>query len=251
MKQDLEYIVFIDRYLKGEMSPEELSWFKKELEGNQALCNEVELHKKVNTALSNGEMIDLKNQLDLIHQEIEEAAEYGKSAARHIYRKVYYSTTTLVVAVLMFALYNTNRNFSSDKLVEKFYEPELASHAFRGELDSESMLVNAMDFYNNKQYNEAIALFETLLKEDASKMGLNLYSGISHMEINKYEAANEKFKRIIDNKPNPFVESATWYLGMCYVMTDERDKAAEQFEALAKNSKYYQKDARKILRRIK
>ena len=226
MKQDLEYTVFIDRYLKGEMSPEELNWFEKELEGNQALRNEIELHKKVDAVLSNGEMIDLKNQLDLIHQEIEEAAEHSQSAIQYIYRKVYYSATALVVAVLMFTLYITNRDFTSDKLIEKFYEPEHASLTLRGEIDGENMLLNAMDFYNNKQYGEAIALFETLLEEKEKKMGLNLYSGISHMEIQEYEEANEQFKHIIDNKPNPFVESATWYLGMCYVMTNDRDKAA-------------------------
>ncbi len=251
MKQDLEYTVFIDRFLKGEMSPDELNWFEKELAGNQALSSEVELHKKVDATLSDGEMIDLKNQLELIHQEIEEATEYSQSAIRHIYRKIRYSGAALAVAVLLFTLYIANRDFSSDKLVEKYYNPEIASLTLRGDLDGESMLVNAMDLYNKKQYSEAIALFETLLKEDDSKMGLNLYSGISHMEIKEFKAANERFTKIINNKPNPFVESATWYLGMCYIMTDDRERAAEQFEALAKHSKYYEKDAKRILRRIK
>jgi hypothetical protein len=34
-------------------------------------------------------------------------------------------------------------------------------------------------------------------------------------------------------------------------MTNNREKAKEQFETLAKSDGYYKKDARKILRRIK
>lgn len=82
-------------------------------------------------------------------------------------------------------------------------------------------------------------------------MGLNLYSGISHMEIKEFQKANERFQIIIDNKPNPFVESATWYLGMCYLMTDEREKALEKFSILAKNKGFYQTDAQKIIKHLK
>lgn len=251
MKQDLEYTVFIERYLMGEMSPEELNWFEKELDGNTNLRNEVELHKKVNSVLSDSEMIDLKNQLDTIHQEIKEAEENGQSKIRHSLKKAFYSTTALAVVVLMFTLYITNRNFSSDKLVEKYYEPELSSITFRGEAESEKALSEAMNFYNNRQYNEAIKIFENLLDDDNTKIGLNLYSGISHMEIDSYKIANERFQRIIDGKPNPFVESASWYLGLCYIMTDMPEEAKEQFEMLASTSKYYKKNAKKILRRLK
>ncbi len=251
MKQDLEYTVFIERFLRGEMSPEELNWFEKEIEGNQQLRNEIELHKKIDLVLSDKELIELKNQLDLIHQEIEEVTENGHGAIRKIYRRVYYSAAALVVGVLIFTLYLTNRNFTTQKLLDRFYEPDVASVTFRGTDSNKDLLAKAMDLYNNKEYGQAIEIFETILQEDKSKIGLNLYSGISHMEIQKYSAANERFRRIIDNKPNPFVESATWYLGMCYLFTENTDKALEQFETLVNTDGYYRRDAKRIIRRMK
>jgi len=70
------------------------------------------------------------------------------------------------------------------------------------------------------------------------------------MELEKYSDANKKSQNILDNKPNAFVESATWYLGMCYILIDERDKAADQFEILANREGYYQNNAKNILKRI-
>jgi tetratricopeptide (TPR) repeat protein len=251
MKQDLEYTVFIERYLRGEMGPDEHNWFEKEIEGNLLLRDEIELHKKIDIVLSDSDMIALKNQLDRIHEEIEEVTQNGQGAIRKIYRRVYYSATALVVGVLLFVLYLTNRNFSTNQLIEKFYEPNVASVTFRGNDSNENLLAHAMELYNKKEYKQAIQIFESILREDKSKIGLNLYSGISYMEIKEYEQANERFQRIIDNKPNPFVESATWYLGMCYIMTENQDKAIEQFEILAKGDGFYKKNAKKILRRMR
>jgi tetratricopeptide (TPR) repeat protein len=251
MKQDLEYTVFIERYLRGEMIPDELNWFEKEIEGNQQLRNDIKLHKKIDAVLSDSELIELKNQLELIHQEIEKVTENGQGAIRKIYKRVYYSSAALVVGVFIFTMYLTNRNFTTQKLIDRFYEPEVASVTLRGTDTNKDLLAKAMTFYNHKEYGQAIEIFESILNEDESKIGLNLYSGISHMEIEKFDIANERFQRIIDDKPNPFVESATWYLGMCYLQTENKEKALEQFEALVGSDGFYKKEAKRIIRRMK
>lgn len=251
MKQDLEYTIYIERYLRGEMNPEELRWFEKELDGNTALSNEIELHRKVDAVLSNGEMIELKKQLDLIHKEIEEVAQSGQGAIRKIYQRVYYTASVLAVGIILFTLFFATRNFSNHKLVEEYYQPDVASITYRSGDQSDMLLQDAMTFYSQKDYASAIKLFEKIQSKDQSKVGVNLYSGIANLEIKNYNKANQNFQTIIDQKPNPFVESATWYLGMCYIMTNDRTKAKEQFEVLVKSDGYYKKDARKILRRIK
>jgi TolA-binding protein len=71
------------------------------------------------------------------------------------------------------------------------------------------------------------------------------------MEINEYAKANENFKRIIDHKANAFIESAEWYLGLCYLKTGDINKATEIFQTIAVSEGYYKKEARKVLKRIK
>jgi tetratricopeptide (TPR) repeat protein len=107
-----------------------------------------------------------------------------------------------------------------------------------------------MTLYENKDYADAIQLFEKVLAEDNSRVGLNLYSGISHMEIEEYAEANNSFKKIINHKANAFIESAEWYLGLCYLKTNENDKAAIVFEDIVERDGYFKKDARKIIKKL-
>ncbi len=251
MKQDFDYTEFIERYLQGEMAPDEKVWFEKEIEGNLSLRDEINLRRKVNSVLTDKDMIELKVQLDKIHQEIFEATEKGKGAIRKIYRKVYFTAGTLTVFVLMFSFYLSNRNYSNEKLVELYYQPIKASVSVRAADPSGDKLSKAMVLYNAQRYEEAISAFEKILTEDKTKVGVNLYSGISHMEMEKYDLANERFQRVIEGEPNPFVESAYWYLGMCYLMTNNREKAAEKFQLLTDSEGFYHQQAKKILKRIK
>ena len=112
-------------------------------------------------------------------------------------------------------------------------------------------LRSAMILYEQKEYTKAIELFENILKADESRIGLNLYTGISHMEIKEYAEANKNFKKIIDHKANAFIESAEWYLGLCYLMTDDTVKAEEIFVDIAGKNGYYRKEAKRILKMLK
>ena len=250
MRQDLDYNDFIERYLQGEMTPEEKMWFEKEIEGNMALYEEVKLRRQVDLVLSDKELVELKAQLEQIHMEIHEVTEKGRGAIRKIYHRVYYAAGALVMLIIGFSFYMYNRDFSNNKIIEAYYQPASANTTFRSGSAENDQLAKAMDYYKNHEYESAITLFEDILSKDPTKIGLNLYSGISHMEVKEYNAANESFQTIIQNQPNPFVESAKWYLGMCYIMTNKREKAAEQFKALADNKGFYQQDAKRILRRI-
>jgi tetratricopeptide (TPR) repeat protein len=251
MKQDFDYSRFIERFLQGDMTPDEKIWFEKEIEGNSALKNEIDFRRQVDSVLSDKDLIELKAQLDQIHQEIYEVTERGKGTIRKIYQRVYFAAGSLVIFALLFTMYLSNRNLSNDRLLELYYQPAKVSMNFRASAPGQDKLAQAMQLYQGKQYAKAIALFENIIKNDASSVGVNLYSGISYMELKQYSKANQKFQNILKNRPNPFVESATWYLGMCYIETNDRDKAAQQFAALANKGGFYQHDAKSILKHIK
>lgn len=251
MKQDFDYGTYIERYLDREMEPDERIWFEKEVEGNSTLESEISLRRKVNSVLSDKEVVELKLQLDKIHKEIFEVTEKGKGTIKKIYRRVYLTATTLAVFVVLFSVFMSNRSLSNERLIDLHYQPYKSSESFRSIEKSEETLNMAMELYRAERFAEAIPLFESLLSKDNSKIGLNLYAGIAHVETKNFGEANKKFNKIIEYKPNPFVESATWYLGLSYIMTGERIKAKKYFEELSGSEGFYTKDAKKILKRIK
>jgi tetratricopeptide (TPR) repeat protein len=232
------------------MSSEEKTWFEKELEGNPALQVELDFHKKVNAVLADKESIELKAKLDTIHNDIIRTTHKGKGIVKKAYRKSYTAIGSLAAIIVLLAVYLTSYNFSSDDLIGLYYKPAESTISFRNASTHNDILSLGMEYYDNHEYQKAIELFETVLEQDESQLGVNLYAGISHMELEEYATANSNFQTIIDQEPNPFVESATWYLGLCYLFTNDKDKAKEAFLVLVENHSYYEKDAKKLLRRL-
>lgn len=254
MKQEINYSRYVDRYLDGVMESDEKIWFEKELENNEELKSEVSFQKRLLNVLADSEILDLNSQLEDIHSQV------YKPWARSINlplrsRKTLYilGSMAATIAVLMFVWLNSAKNnISSAELYAEYYQPAEINMSFRTAEDIvDKDLRSAMLLYEDKEYSKAISLFEKILSTDDSRIGLNLYSGISYMELSHYAEANENFKRIIDHKANAFIESAQWYLGLCYLKTGEIDKANEIFQAIASSEGYYKKEARKVLKKIR
>jgi hypothetical protein len=250
MMHEINYTDFIERYLKNEMTSDEKAWFEKEKEGNSALQEEINFHKKLDSVLADKETIEFKAQLELIHNEINETAREGSRLVNGFYKKATMVIGAFASVAIVVTLYLYNYNFSNEKLIAEYYQPIESSMSFRSASNSTDVLSEAMKLYEIQEYSKAIELFESILQEGSSKPSINLYSGISHMELKNYSMANERFKAILDEEPNPFVESATWYLGLCYLFTNEREKARESFLVLEKSDGYYKASAKKILRRL-
>ena len=90
--------------------------------------------------------------------------------------------------------------------------------------------------------------FKKIIDKDASNIAVKFYYGISNIEIHNYANAITAFNEIIRQNDNLYIEHAEWYLGLCYLKSNQKDKALDQFLAVASNpDNYHQKEARAIL----
>ena len=251
MKKDNNYSGYVDRYLDGVMDRNETNRFIHEIESNKPLQDELHLQKKIHAAIVNSELIDLEAQLNDIYDHTYRPFRKVVNIPARVRKIAVYSMTAAAVIVLIsIVLVNlANRSGSVTELYAEYYQPAEINMSFRAAEDMvDSELRSAMILYEKEEYAEAIQLFEKILKGDNSRIGLNLYSGISHMEIQEYAEANRNFRKIIDHKANAFIESAEWYLGLCYLMTEEDEKAEELFTKIASQDGYYRKEAKRILK---
>jgi len=255
MKQEINYSRYVDRYLDGVMSASEKLWFEKEIDSNVELQSEIDLQKKINHVISDKDILDLQSRLDVIYRKTyhpwKETINFAKLKAK----PVYILSGIAVILLLAFSLvasFMYGKKTTSEALYAEYYKrAEINMNLRTAEDIVDSELRSAMVLYDNKDYEKAIVLFEKIIEKDNTRIGLNLYSGISRMEIKQYDEANRNFNKIIDHKANAFIESAQWYLGLCYLMTSENQKAKEVFYRIAKSDGYYKKDARRILKKIK
>jgi tetratricopeptide (TPR) repeat protein len=254
MKQEIDFSRYIDRYLCGVMSSDERIWFLKEVEGNKLLQEDLQLHQKLNSLISEQKTISLQEQLNSIHKNLFDKGKRFKPDRKPSRKVIYYTigiATSLVLSGIVISR-QINTPLDSKYVYAEYFKPADIAMSFRSADNSaiNNDLRLAMAFYENKKFNDAIRIFEDILNKDSSRIGLNLYSGISYMEIKEYAEANKKFNKIIDHKANAFIESAQWYLGLCYLMTEEPTKAKNVFMGIANSESYFRKDAKRILKKM-
>jgi tetratricopeptide (TPR) repeat protein len=249
MKNQLDYSEFIERYLDGEMTGQELIWFEKELDSDEWLQKEVRLRQKVNQAILDEDSMRFGDELENAY-----AAFMDNSGSHsHRKRKIIIGGSVLATAIVAFILILglTSREYTNEQLFERYYKPYESNMTFRSadnELNPD--LVLAMQLYENENYNEALKLFERILQNDPKRVGLNFYSGISQMEIKEYDQAGRSFNKVIDDRYNMYMEQAEWYLSLCYIITNQDDKAVRLLEKISSDNGFFHKEAVKLLRKL-
>lgn len=253
MDKKKKYTRIIDRYLDGDLNGLELQTLEKELDSSPELRKELRLQREINAALAEKEVLDLRAQLKVIHRSLEPVPE------RNMARKLVHSKLARIAAasvVLLIAIAVLTNNFTGnrvnyDKIFNKYYETYKPLNVRSGFSEIDKMYRNALTAYQKEDYEKALTLFEEVLELDQSRMEANLMTGVSNMELDEYEEANSSFRKVINHNDNLFIEHAEWYIGFCYIKTDNTDKAIMQFARIASGNSLNKDEAKRILRKIK
>ena len=139
----------------------------------------------------------------------------------------------------------------TDKLFQQYYETPEFSDIVRSDLDIDRLYFEAITCYADKQFTEAVELFERVVQIDKNNMKAHLAAGISNIETNQPTKAEESFVIVIEQKDNLYVDQANWYLGLCYLKMNNLEDAGKQFDMIALDDRSYkQAMAKKILKKL-
>ncbi len=250
-KMSNKYREFIRPFLDGELSREELDWFSKELESNAVLAEDIRLYREVDNAIREQDVMELRDQLDVIHNTI---GEPGVPVKQTRYRKVisYGAIASLAILLSLGVLLKVqHKKLSNQQIYERHFEPYEVTMVYRSAGDEDLQWQKAVTAYNEQDYTAAIPLFKQLLEKHPEEMEYQLSLGISYMEEEQYNQAGSSFRTIIDQNDNLYIEQAEWYLGFCYLQTGQNEEARKQFREIARSNSSYNNKAKIVLRRIK
>ncbi len=253
MDSTRKYTKIIDRYLDGEMDGEELTSFENELDLNPELRKELKLHREIKIALGEKEIIDLRGQLKGIHRSIFEPKKEMSFSKRMVTSSITHVAAASIVILLSIAIFSnlfTGNISVNDRLFDKYYERYEPLNVRSGSYEINEMYRKALVAYHNENFENALILFEDVLNYDQTRMEANIMSGVSNMELSEYKKASSSFRKVLDHKNNLFIEDAQWYLGFCYLKTENTNKAIDQFTKIATSTSSRKEKARKILRKI-
>ena len=246
----IDFSHFIERYIAGEMSEEEKAWFERELLGNESLSAEVELRRKTDIVLKNQDVVSLRNKLSQIDKRRRETEVPAAKSKRPVYIR-YAAIITALIVFGSIALHK-GKSTASDEPISRYYKPYDPPASQRsGKVEANADFTLALEFYNTSDYENAARFFSKVVDSNPKDMQSVLLNGVSNFEDKKYPEAKMSFTTVIDDNNNLFIETASWYLALCYIKTDENDKAISQLKKIKDEGGMYSKDARKILRKLK
>jgi tetratricopeptide (TPR) repeat protein len=248
MTNNFKHSTSIEQYLANEMAPAERTAFKNELRSNPELAAELKLSQSIDSALIREDVIDLRQKLIAAIQS-SKATKTEVPVVRMNTRKWWYAAASLIAlcAVTATLYLQTGRNLSTDSLFTQYYNSENVVDLTRGDEN----IVEAVIKFQQKDYRTASTLFKHILDKDNSNIAVWFYYGIANIETKNYDNSIKAFNTIIKQNDNLYIEHAEWYLGLCYLKNNQKDKAIDQFVVVASNpDNFHHQEAKNILDKL-
>lgn len=239
----------IENFLGGTAGRAEAEWLKEEMRNNPSLTREVNLRRKTDEILANREILDLRAKLGVIEMKKRSSGAMRKT----VMKTARYAAAIALLAVISSALYFILRpGESADELFSANYARYESPGAVRSAVSTGNTLMeNAIASYAAREYEQAIGYLEQMIVSENDNMESAFMHGMANMEISNYPGASGSFSRVIEHNDNLYLEDAAWYLGLCYMMTDNTEKAVKQFETIAASRSRYSRQADRLARKLK
>ena len=227
-----------------------------ELTNKSELHKEIKLHQEVDQAIREKDIMELRAKLDSIGKDVGKQKRKERS---FFFAKTPSSRTAIVsIAASLMLIFSIagviSRNNKADggELYSQYHETYQATGIFRsGNAALDSKLTKALHKFNGQEYESALYLFNEVLEQDQNNPVSNFYAGMAYQETGKFDQAIRAYQTVVRDKDNLFVEQAQWYIGLCYLQTENRKKAFRQFKQISNSDSFYQQKANAVLRRIK
>jgi len=238
---------YVEKYLEGKLKDGDLWEFKVKLEKDQDLANELRLQSELNETLSDKHKMLIRRSL---------SRAYRKNSYVYSFTSKWKLQAVAAAVVIMILAggglmfnYLQQTNTSNLALYDQYFEVD--NNIFNVRAGEASMFNNSIyegiNAFNKKDYLQAIML----LNKNNDNMAANLYAGFSFMKLSDYENAMYKFNDILKDNNNLFIDQAEFNLALCYLATDNTERAKQILENIIKENTVYSTKAQELLKDIK
>jgi tetratricopeptide (TPR) repeat protein len=259
----------IDKYLDGKLNQEEKSAFEQKLHTETALAEQVALQKKIIAGIKSTSRANLFQMLQeedakmpAYQPEVETENETenivaNKTEAKTITlnsasnRQMYYWAAAVILLLLVPVFFFLEKTNSSNDIFASYFSPYPNQEVTTG--DSSTLPAQAMQHYGNRNYANALHIFEKMMGTDTdlAEAEVQFYKGNSHLALEHPKDAITCFEAVLALAPNKYTEEAEWYLALSYVKINEEKKAEVLLKKVAADDEHpYKKDAQDLLKKL-
>jgi hypothetical protein len=244
----------IESFIYDELDDEIRDSLANEIFENDDLRAEINLIRELDEALAEKDILQLRNELRSLSLEMSVTEE--KSIISFDDSSVGLKRLASVAAVLLMilgsSLFLRFLATPSGSASDLYYDSPVAMTSFRSAVpDVNSQLLSGFELYNNNDFSGALNYFQKVLEIDNVNAAAHFYAGASHQNLEEFGKAVREYKNVIEHNDNIFVEQAEWYMGLCLVRLNEKEKAMAVLEAIISRNSFYQEKAEVLLKKLK
>ena len=242
----------IEGYIYNELPETEMAAFEAKLAENKDLYAEIDLVKNIDKAIRENDIMQMRENLKNIADDNLKEKQSERSIAFNFRHKRLVLSVVAASLILLLGITGLMSRYSSEgNIYQKFYAKyETTGISRSSNTTTDQALAVALQKFNNQEYESALSLLQEVISKDQNNAVGHFYSGVTLQELGKYQNAIKEYEAVVVNKDNLFIEQAEWYIGLCYLQTNDNKKAIKQFKKIANDRGYYQPKAVAILNKM-
>ncbi|MFP4095787.1 MAG: tetratricopeptide repeat protein [Cyclobacteriaceae bacterium] len=241
-EQDME---LIERYLNDELNELEKQQAEQRLITDHDFRQRLEIFREYRQmhspqAASFRQLLD-EVQAEYLHEQ-RPTRKYWLIAA---------SVSVLCILAAVF-FFMPGPSAEPQALYAQYFDLPADNLTVRGEEERQAQLNEAMAYYNDQQFEQAIVTFENWQQQNNDSIPVLFYKAMSHMALEEISPAITQLEKIT-GQPGAAAEylmPARWYLALAYLKTGNQEKARELLEELSADSGSYAEKADGLLKEL-
>lgn len=241
----------IEDYLSEELDESVLADFEAELMMNSGLASDVAFHREIDKAAMETDVISLRARLQGISREEKGRSSEILGLSPRRKSLFWYAAASTIILMIVFTSLLRHKSYTSQQLYTSYYQPyRYGANVSRSSGAMSGTMNSALRQIDNGDYRTALALLHQASADTKEGISVNFYSGVAYQELGEYGRAISSFSEVVSHGDNLLVEQSQWYIGLCYLRLDERERAAKQFRGIVSGNGYYRDQSKKILKQL-
>jgi tetratricopeptide (TPR) repeat protein len=204
-----------ERYLRSEMSPQEKEAFRRRIETDQQLKEQVDEYRLLLFGIQEAV---LQEKMKEFHKELPITMEPKRKTL-----KMWLAAASVLISISVAAWLFFNRN-TSDNLFAAYFTPDPGLISSMG--NSENYLFDrAMVDYKTGEYEQAISVWKGLLRSNTNSDTLNYFVGAAYLAMGQANMAEPYLAKVAAVTESAFADDASWYTGLALIRQGNKKEA--------------------------
>jgi len=243
-----EKMNLIERYFNEELSKKELELFEVELERDSKFRDEVDQYEQMIGGLKDARFRKMKSEFHSFDDQIHTRKSKHPFFTKRIISYCIISGFLLGLIVLVFNYIFFKPEVESALIFEEYFRPypNVIVPVNRSVDPSNLELVEVMELYESKQYDEAILGFNKLILSNKEfKNEILFYKGVALLAKGDASGATHYFELM--NPSGSFINQRKWYLSLALVQIGEISEAKDSLNQIILDQSYFMVYAEEVL----